>query len=160
MRRPRQVVSSGVPAKKSATELTVCSNPRATSLTLYDPSSLCFDTLCCGISLVFRRDLHSSLSLVGSKTAHLAGIASSLTKKALPRHVHVHPWCRLQPEGLSPDPQAHRATCVQQEDESGLWSLHNGLNREARCPGWSSGQFLQFEVEQGRRPQGSPVGLW
>ena len=50
--------------------------------------------------------------------------------------VHVHPCCRLQPGRLDPEPQTQDAPRVQQEDESGLWSLHDGLNREARCTGW------------------------
>ena len=58
-------------------------------------------------------------------------------KGAQLRRVHVHPCCRLLLLGrLSPEAQAKDATRVQQEDGSGLWSLHDRLNGEARSTGW------------------------
>ena len=90
------------------------------------------------------------------------------------RPMHVHPCCRLQPGGLSPGTQAQNATRVQQEDEPGLWSLHNGLNRStlhtvvSHCAnGWLRPAGLgpnppaRGRARWGRRrPQGSPVGSW
>ena len=60
------------------------------------------------------------------KTGHVGNLQDGLAEEARrPRLVHVHPYCRLQPARLSPDPPAQgRTVCSPQKRQdscAGLW---------------------------------------